>query len=190
MFSSGPQIYSYEKRKYVSLLKYAPKICKRMGVTSRSKKLGSGGFGTVWSTESPDFVVKVSSSFVEAENTRKILGMKIPGVAYYDSVESVNVSKDDESPQFIYFIRMEKLNQPPEWIHNLASKYGMPGKRRKGHLTKVRWNEPKTPEERRFYQQIEHAWLQLKRLGITHTDVHTGNIMCDANGKFKLIDAM
>ena len=181
--------FEYEIKQRAHLIKIDPETCARAGLLINSRKLGGGAYGTVWTTDNPHFVVKMTSSNVEAINVRKILRQHITGVVFYDSIDTIKVN-DEEFYDYTHLIRMEKLNTPPEWIHELSARYGMPGKLKSQKQKRARWEHSKSKEERRFFQQIEFAWLMLKKMGVIHRDVHTGNIMCDKDGKFKLIDAM
>lgn len=161
--------------------------------------LGQGKYGMVLHSEKyPDVILRVSDA--TGKDYKKAVGKN------FENVVNVKFHKEIDG---VYFTVMEKLESLPkdiEWdLSGAKEAVREVSDARRSH--EIYWAVNEDPQIlnkailrmqsvrsgiediRKFFSDVINGLKELKRVGIEHTDMHTGNIMYDKQeDSYKIID--
>ena len=150
------------------------KLSNEFGLTDKSKFIGAGAFGEVYTTPNKNRVVKITENLQEAQIARKLSGKTIPNVVKIFAVKRVVVNR-----QSFWLISMERLYPLTQWE---KIKIGWSGEEY--------YRSADMRSRSKVVVSITKALKNLNEINIHHNDIHHGNVLKTKKNTYKVIDIM
>lgn len=169
---------TYNNDVLLGYVKHNQELTKQFLLGHSAVRIGNGSFGTCYQVNK-DKAVKITTSYQEYENSKKLIGKNLKNVVNIFKAEKYS----DPYQNTIYLIMMELLDQPDRkfiW-ENIG-----------GDTINVTLSNPTILYKNNIFEQVKAAYFQLKQIGIEHNDIHYGNVLRSKIDRklYKVIDIM